>query len=118
MQQNPQGFDIINEGTSPAEVEKILEDHWSTSILELISARHFYWRTAILGLLRDARKKWAVLNGQLKWIEKIDPILHGAMVTDHMPYTPPGSEILVFHLELEIRRDHACVFAGNTVEDD
>lgn len=118
MERNSKGFDLINEGTSPADVEQILEDHWSPNTFEMISVSHGYWRTAILGSLGEARKKWAVLNGQLKLIEKIDPALHGAMVTAHMPYTPPESEVLVFHLEREIQCGHACVFAANTVEND
>lgn len=117
-EQNAQGFDLIHEETSPADVEKILEDHWNPAALEQIASLHGYWRTAILRSLNEARKKWAVLNGQLKWIEKIDPALHGAMVTAHMPFTPKGSEIIALHFAREIECGHACTFAGNTVHDD
>lgn len=118
MERNAQGFDLIHEETSPADVEKILEHHWNPDALAQIAGLHGYWRTAILRSLNEARKKWAVLNGQLKWIEKIDPALHGAMVTAHMPFTPKGSEIIALHFAREIECGHACAFAGNTVRDD
>lgn len=115
MERDSLGFDLIDESTSQADVEKILEDNWNPKILYLISDLHGYWRTAILRSLEEARKKFAVLNSRLEWVQSIDPVLHGAMVNAHRPFKPVGSEILALHLIHEMDKGYACVFDGNAV---
>jgi hypothetical protein len=95
--------------------EQIFKSRWSSGIMPKALKKHGYWRTAILGLLLEARKKSAVFNSMLEWVGNVDPILYSAMKCVGTQFANRDCLALWLHFDTEQIAAVACSFDGQSV---
>ncbi|MBI6883201.1 hypothetical protein [Pseudomonas putida] len=73
---------------------------------------HFYWRTAIMRMFEIANDKAPIALGDIRWLQKIDPILFTALSLVVNEKLHLVCFRLMHHYRLEVAQERAIGFLG------